>query len=175
MRRCFAFLALFSVLSLSLVPAWAAGIVDAAFVAEALKRGAIVWDVRDAAAYQRGHVAGAVNVGDALRVLRNPTTEDFIETARVEAILGGGGINPAREIVVYSTRGHVGAYFAHFAIRYFGGQNVSVYHDGIDGWTDDKLPLETSETAAAPPSSVMNSRRLIRSPRRWPLAACRAL
>jgi len=84
-------------------------IVDAAFVAEALKRGAIVWDVRDAAAYQRGHIAGAVNVGDALRVLRNVTTEDFIEIARIEAILGGGGIDPAREIVVYSTRGHVGA------------------------------------------------------------------
>jgi 3-mercaptopyruvate sulfurtransferase SseA len=76
----------------------------------------------------------------------NPTTEDFIEIARIEGILGGGGINPAREIVVYSTRGHVGAYFAHFAIRYFGGQNVSVYHDGIDGWMDDKRPLETSET-----------------------------
>ena len=135
---------------LPLVPARAAAIVDAAFVAEALKRGAIVWDVRDAAAYQRGHIAGAVNVGDALRVLRNPTTEDFIETARIEAILGGGGIDPAREIVVYSTRGHVGAYFAHFAIRYFGGQNVSVYHDGIDGWTDDKRPLETSETRLAP-------------------------
>jgi thiosulfate/3-mercaptopyruvate sulfurtransferase len=149
-KGCFAFLALFSVLSLPLVPAWAAGIVDAAFVAEALKRGAIVWDVRDAAAYQRGHIAGAINVGDALRVLRNPTTEDFIETARLEAILGGGGINPAREIVVYSTRGHVGAYFAHFAIRYFGGENVSVYHDGIDGWTEDKLPLETSESRLAP-------------------------
>jgi 3-mercaptopyruvate sulfurtransferase SseA len=63
-----------------------------------------VWDVRDAAAYQRGHVAGAVNVSDALRVLRNPTTEDFIETARIEAILGGGGINTAREKVWHRAR-----------------------------------------------------------------------
>lgn len=149
LRRCFAVFALFIVLCLPHVSARAAAIVDAAFVAEALKRGAIVWDVRDAAAYQRGHIAGAVNVGDALRVLRNATTEDFIETERIEAILGGGGIDPAREIVVYSTRGHVGAYFAHFAIRYFGGQNVSVYHDGIDGWADDKRPLETSETRLA--------------------------
>ena len=107
-------------------------------------------DARDAAAYQRGHIAGAVNVGDALRVLRNPTTEDFIETERIEAILGDGGVDPTREIVVYSTRGHVGAYFAHFAIRHFGGQNVSVYHDGIDGWADDKRPLEISETRLAP-------------------------
>jgi thiosulfate/3-mercaptopyruvate sulfurtransferase len=137
MRRCFAVFALFTVLCLSLVPGRAAAIIDAAFVAEALKRGAIVWDVRDTAAYQRGHIAGAINVGDALRILRNPTTEDFIETASIEAILGDGGIDPAREIVVYSTRAHVGAYFAHFAIRYFGGQNVSVYHDGIDGWMED--------------------------------------
>lgn len=150
MRRCFAVFALFTILYLPLGPARAASIVDADFVADALRRGAVVWDVRDAAAYQRGHIAGAVNVGDALRVLRNQTTEDFIETARIEAILGGGGIDPAREVVVYSTRGHVGAYFAHFALRYFGGQNVSVYHDGIDGWTDDKRPVETSETRLAP-------------------------
>jgi thiosulfate/3-mercaptopyruvate sulfurtransferase len=150
MRRCFGVFVLVAVLCLPLFSARAAGIVDGAFVVEALKRGAIVWDVRDAAAYQRGHIASAVNVGDALRVLRNPTTEDFIETARIEAILGGAGIDPAREIVVYSTRGHVGAYFAHFAIRYFGGRNVSVYHDGIDGWTDDNRPLETSETRLAP-------------------------
>jgi thiosulfate/3-mercaptopyruvate sulfurtransferase len=140
MRRCLAVFALFTVFLLPLVPARAAAIVDGAFVADALKRGAIVWDVRDAAAFQRGHIAGAVNVGDVLRVLRNPTTEDFIETERIEAILGDGGVDPAREIVVYSTRGHVGAYFAHFAIRHFGGQNVSVYHDGIDGWADDKRP-----------------------------------
>jgi hypothetical protein len=37
---------------LPLVPARAAAIVDGAFVAEALKRSAIVWDVRDAAAYR---------------------------------------------------------------------------------------------------------------------------
>ena len=149
-RCCIAAFALLTIFCVPLVPAWANAIVDTAFVAEALKRGAIVWDVRDAAAYQRGHIGGAVNVGDALRVLRNPTTEDFIETERVEAILGRGGIDPAREIVVYSTRGHVGAYFAHFTIRYFGGQNVSVYHDGIDGWMDDKRPLETDATRLPP-------------------------
>ena len=125
MRRCFAVFALVTVLCLPHVAVQAAEIVDAAFVAEALRRGAIVWDVRDAAAYQRGHIAGAVNVDNATRVLRNPVTEDFIETARIEAILGGGGIDPAREIVVYATRGHVGAYFAQFAIRYFGGRMFS--------------------------------------------------
>lgn len=48
MRRCFAVFALFTVLCLPLVPARAAAIVDGTFVAEALKRDAIVWDVRDA-------------------------------------------------------------------------------------------------------------------------------
>ena len=83
-RCCIAAFALLTIFCVPLVPAWANAIVDTAFVAEALKRGAIVWDVRDAAAYQRGHIGGAINVGDALRVLRNPTTEDFIETERVE-------------------------------------------------------------------------------------------
>src|SRR5262245_27153966 len=125
LHRSLGVLALIAVLFMPLPFARAEAIVDGAFRAEGLKRDAIVGDVRDAAAYQRGHIGGAVNVGDALRVLRNPTTEDFIETARIEAMLGGAGIDPAREVVVYSTRAHVGAYFAYFAIRYFGGRNVS--------------------------------------------------
>jgi hypothetical protein len=36
-------------------------IVDGAYVADALGRGAIVWDVRDAAGYAEGHIPGALN------------------------------------------------------------------------------------------------------------------
>jgi len=43
MRGCLAVFALFIVLCLPLVPARAAAIVDGAFVADALKRSAIVW------------------------------------------------------------------------------------------------------------------------------------
>jgi thiosulfate/3-mercaptopyruvate sulfurtransferase len=144
--RNFAFLACL----LFTIPSHASSIVDAGFVAEAVKRDVIVWDVRDAAAYRRGHIPGAVNIDDPLRVLRNPNTEELIELSQIEKIMGDAGIDPAREIVVYSTRGSAGAYFAHFAIRYFGGAKAYVFHDGIDGWGEAGLPITATETRLPP-------------------------
>jgi thiosulfate/3-mercaptopyruvate sulfurtransferase len=132
------------------VPCYASGIVDAGFVAEAVKRGAIVWDVRDAAAYRRGHIPGAVNIDDPIRVLRNANTEELIELSQIEKILGDAGIDPAREIVVYSTRGSAGAYFMQFAVRYFGGTKAYVFHEGIDGWQAAGHPMTSTETHLPP-------------------------
>lgn len=146
------------------LPVFAMGnIVDTAFVADAAKRGAITWDVRSAAEYQKGHIPGAINVGGVAQALRNPNTEDFLPTAQIEKTLGAAGLDPAKEIVVYSTRGDANAYMALYAIRYFGGTRGHVYHDGIDGWraagleistTADKLPPVTLKLTPNPAVSV---------------------
>jgi thiosulfate/3-mercaptopyruvate sulfurtransferase len=111
-------------------------IVDTAFVIEAIKRGATVWDVRSVGLYRKGHLPGAVNIGDATEVLRNPNTEDFIPVSQIEQLLGSAGIDPSAEIVVYAGRGNPDAYFGLFTLRYFGAGRAYVYHDGIDGWRD---------------------------------------
>lgn len=118
------------------VRAAAPTIVNAAFVQEAMKRGALIWDVRSADDFKKGHLPGAANIGDAAKVLRDDNSEDFLPTDRIEKILGAGGIDPSREIVVYAGRGQWNAYFGWYAMRYFGGSRVHVYHDGIDGWRD---------------------------------------
>jgi thiosulfate/3-mercaptopyruvate sulfurtransferase len=110
-------------------------IADEAYVAEAIARNAIIWDVRPADAYAAGHIAGAVNIGDAPRVLRDDNTEDFIATERIEKILSAAGLDPKREIIVYGSRGTWMPYFGQYTIRYLGGANVRVYHEGIEGWT----------------------------------------
>jgi thiosulfate/3-mercaptopyruvate sulfurtransferase len=110
-------------------------IADAKYVAEAIARNAIIWDVRPADAYAAGHIAGSVNIGDAPRVLRDENTEDFIATERIEKLLGAAGLDPKREIIVYGSRGTWMPYFGLYTIRYFGGENVRVYHEGIEGWT----------------------------------------
>ena len=89
----------FILIALSLVWAQAATaastiIVDGQYVAEAIARNAIVWDVRAADAYAKGHIAGAISIGDAARVLRDENTEDFVATERIEKILGGAGLDP---------------------------------------------------------------------------------
>lgn len=131
----------------------AEAIVDAAYVKAALARGAIAWDVRGPAQYRRGHIPGAVSIGDAGSTLRNPVTEDFIATAEIEAILGEAGIDPAKEIVVYGDRGSSFAYFGRYALRYFGAKNVAVFHDGVDGWTTAGNPLSTASDRL-PPAKV---------------------
>lgn len=125
-------------------------IVDAAWVAEAAKRGAIVWDVRDTTSYMRGHIPGAVNIDAAGMVLRNMNTEDFLPTPQVERILGEGGIDPAREIVVYGGRGNAVTYFALYALNYFGAKNASAFHDGIEGWRAAGHPVATERTKLPP-------------------------
>lgn len=132
-------------LAILAAPSFASPIVDAAAVKAAQARGAIVWDVRATPLYRKGHIPGAVSVGDAGTVLRNAVTEDFIETAQIERILGNAGIDPAKEIVVYADRGNPYAYFGRFAVQFFGGQKVSVFHDGIEGWQEAGLAVETAD------------------------------
>jgi rhodanese-related sulfurtransferase len=69
-------------------------IADDRYVAGAIARNAIIWDVRSADAYTAGHIAGSVNIGDAPRVLRDENTEDFIATDRIEKVLGAAGLDP---------------------------------------------------------------------------------
>ena len=98
-------------------------IVDTAYVANALKNGAIVWDVRDAAAYKAGHIAGAVNVGSITSVLRDPVTENWLPTAQVEKVLGNAGIDLRnKEVIVYGTAGNPSAHFGLLTVRVFRGQ-----------------------------------------------------
>ena len=116
-------------------------IVDDNYVAEAIARNVVVWDVRPADAYARGHIAGAVNIGDAARILRDDNTEDFIATDRVEKILGAAGLDPRHETIVYGSRGAWQPYFGLYALQYFSGKNVHVYHEGIEGWTAAGRPV----------------------------------
>ena len=125
-------------------------IVNAAFVLEAMKRGALVWDVRGAEEFKKGHLPGAANIGDAAKVLRDDNSEDFLPVDRIEKALGAGGIDPSREIVVYAGRGQWNAYFGWYAMRYFGGSRVHVYHDGIDGWREAGQAISTEPVRHAP-------------------------
>jgi thiosulfate/3-mercaptopyruvate sulfurtransferase len=128
----------------------ASPIVDTQYVADAIARNAIVWDVRAADAYGKGHIAGAISIGDAAKILRDDNTEDFIATDRIEKILGTAGLDPKREIIVYGSRGSWNPYFGLYTVQYFGGRNVSVYHEGIEGWTAAGRPINSEASRLAP-------------------------
>src|SRR5437870_12016612 len=125
-------------------------IVDGDYVAEAIARNAIVWDVRAADAYAKGHIAGAISIGDAAKVLRDENTEDFIATDRIEKILGAAGLDPHRETIVYGSRGGWQPYFGLYTLQYFSGKNVRVYHEGIEGWTGAGRPVSRDASKLSP-------------------------
>ena len=121
-------------------------IVDTAFVAEAIQRGVLLWDARVQDEFRKGHIPGAVNIGDPLRALRSENSEDFIGRDFIEEVFGSVGLNPAREIIVYAGKAVPSAYFGLYALQYFGADNVRVYHGGIDDWKAAGRPITAQMT-----------------------------
>lgn len=132
------------VLSLATAGTMAQTIVDLDFVRQAIARGALLWDARDEGSFAKGHIPGAVNIGDPTLSLRDGITEDYLPTTDLEKILGAAGIDPAREIVVYGDRGLPSVYFAQLTLRAFGAGNARVFHDGIEGWRAAGQPVTTT-------------------------------
>ncbi|MFA7241767.1 MAG: rhodanese-like domain-containing protein [Sulfuricellaceae bacterium] len=125
-------------------------IVDTAFVAEAQKRGALLWDVRDAESYRKGHILGALNIGSIGSVLRFEHNEDYLPIEQIEKIFGDAGIDLSREIVVYGNKADPIVYFGLYTVQYFGGSNVHVYHGGIDDWKAARKETATETPKFAP-------------------------
>lgn len=128
----------------------ATSIVDTEFVAAAQKRGAIIWDTRSAADYRKEHIAGAINVGDVGSVLRDENTEDYLSLPTLEKILGGAGIDPSKEVVVYGQKGNSYVYFGLLTLQYFGAKSAYVYHGGIEDWKGAGMPVTSAPAVLAP-------------------------
>ena len=133
-------------------------VVDTAFVAEALQRGAIFWDTRTQDEFRKGHIPSAVNVGDPLRALRSDNSEDYLSHENIEEILGSAGINPAKEIVVYGNKAAPAAYFGIHTLQYFGADNVRVYHGGIDDWKQAGRPVTAQMVERTPVKLTLQQR-----------------
>ena len=129
-------------------------IIQTGQVQEALARGAIIWDVRDEKSYLEGHIPGAINIGDAGNTLRDANKEDYISTAKIQAIFNQAGLDVNKDIVVYGSRGNPYAYFGLYTINYFGGKQAQIYHDGIDAWKSAGFPLQ-KERSILPAVSVV--------------------
>ena len=125
-------------------------IVDRAYVQDAAKRNVLILDARNSVEYKKGHLPGAISIGDLAQVLRNDNTEDFLANERIEKILGTAGIDPTHEIIIYGQRGTWNPYFGQYTMQYFGGTQARVYHDGIEDWISAGLPVSREEMKRAP-------------------------
>ena len=110
----------------------------------------MLWDARDEDAFAKGHIRGAVNIGDPTLVLRNTNTEDYVPVAEIEKTLGAAGLDPQREIIVYGDRGLPSAYFALVTLMHFGATKAHVFHDGIEAWRAAGGTISTAPAQATP-------------------------
>lgn len=135
-------------------------IVDTAALAQAIERGAVVWDSRSAKEYAEGHIDGAVNFGAAGDLFRDPVREDPPPAAVAARLFGAAGIDIFnREVIVYGGKGDAFAYFAARMVEYYGGRHAKVYHGGIDDWKAAGRPLSTQATTFAPVALTLKSER----------------
>jgi len=126
-------------------------IVDTAFVEQAMARGAIVWDAREAADYAEEHIPGAVNFGWIGAVFRDPNREDLPPLAEAEKIFGAAGVDPiGKEVIVYTRRGDPFAYYGLYAMRSYGSTLARVYHGGLDEWKAAGKPVTKAATHLPP-------------------------
>jgi 3-mercaptopyruvate sulfurtransferase SseA len=125
-------------------------IVDVPEVARAVAAGAILWDIRRAEDYDKGHLPGAVNINHVAQALLDEKSQLFLPTLEIERRLGNVGIDPRKPIIVYGARGSSYAHFALFALEYFGAKNARVFHGGVDGWREARRPLSIKGFARNP-------------------------
>jgi thiosulfate/3-mercaptopyruvate sulfurtransferase len=151
-----------ALLAMGVHPAFAQSlIVDTAAVEQALQRGAVVWDSRDADDYAAGHIAGAVNFGAAADLFRDPNREDPPSAAVAAKLFGSAGIDfIKREVIVYAGKGDPYAYFAARMLEYYGGKHGKVYHGGIDDWKAASKPVSNQPTKLPPVALTLNVERV---------------
>lgn len=136
-------------------------IVDREAVEKAIAAGALVWDVRSAEEYAKGHIPGAVNIGPVADVFRDTNREDPPSAAAASRLFGAAGMDILRRpVIAYSTRGDAFAYYGARMIEYYGGKHAQVFHGGLDDWAAAGKPVETAPTRqAAVPLELTVERR----------------
>ncbi len=103
-----------------------------------------VVDVRDAGAYARGHIPGAVNI--PVNDLQSKPDAIMYPIHQCEKILGEKGLDINKEVVLYGA-GREAAYLEFWMLDYMGMKNLYVLDGGIEQW---KGGLSSAESKLAP-------------------------
>ncbi|MBT9171245.1 MAG: putative thiosulfate sulfurtransferase [Actinobacteria bacterium] len=118
----------------------------------------IVLDCRPTAAYNEGHIPGAIHLGDtcsrALRDITGPAGHiaDMTEMKRqgeIEKILGRAGISPDKTVVVYGDEVDANTQSAgvgFFVLEYWGHKDVRFLNGGMNAWRGAGMKVETKPT-----------------------------
>jgi thiosulfate/3-mercaptopyruvate sulfurtransferase len=119
-------------------------LVDATWVDEHLDDPTVVLvEVdEDTAAYEKGHLRGAVRV-DWKDDLQDPVRRDFVDKAAFEALLSARGIGNEHTVVLYGGNNNWFAAYAYWYFKLYGHGDVKLLDGGRKRWELDSRELVT--------------------------------
>jgi thiosulfate/3-mercaptopyruvate sulfurtransferase len=115
----------------------------------------------DTAAYDTGHIAGAVKL-DWKTDLQDPVKRDFVDTQQFSKLLSERGIDNDDTVVLYGGNNNWFAAYAYWYFKLYGHAEVKLLDGGRKKWeldgralsTDTVTRAVTSYTAKAPDNSI---------------------
>ena len=96
----------------------------------------------DTAAYEKGHVAGAVG-WNWQEQLQQTLRRDLVSSEELETLLGSAGIDNNTTVVVYGDNNNWFAAWAFWQLKYYGHNDVRLMNGGRGKWEAEGKPLTT--------------------------------
>ncbi len=103
----------------------------------------------DTAAYDQGHVPGAVG-WNWTTDLCDTVVRDIVPKAKLEQLLGASGITPDTTIVLYGDNNNWFAAWAFWQLKVYGHRDVRIMDGGRKKWLAEGRDLEAKRPAPAP-------------------------
>ena len=96
----------------------------------------------DTAAYEQGHIAGAVGWNWQSQ-LQQTLQRDVINQQGMEELLGGAGISNDSTVILYGDNNNWFAAWAFWQLKMYGHQDVKLMNGGRVKWAAENRPLTT--------------------------------
>ena len=96
----------------------------------------------DTAAYEQGHIAGAVGWNWQSQ-LQQSVRRDVVSKSEMEQLLGSAGVDNDTTIVLYGDNNNWFAAWAFWQIRYYGHGSVKLMNGGRAKWLAENRPTTT--------------------------------
>ncbi len=102
----------------------------------------------DTAAYDQGHIAGAVGWNWQSQ-LQQSVRRDLVSKDEMEQLLGGSGIGNDTTVILYGDNNNWFACWAFWQMKYYGHGDVRIMNGGRAKWEAERRPLTTDAPSVA--------------------------
>ncbi len=113
----------------------------------------VVIDSRDLKDYAKGHIPGAISLGNrAKKALRDPSSRMFTDISKYEKMLGKAGIGNDTHVVFYygDLKTITDATVGFWVMEYLGHDKVYLLNGGLDAWRKGGNRLDKQPTMKEP-------------------------